>query len=245
MLPKVRALFLSAALLLPSFPTHAQPVPVHHVAEEPSMEVLKSFGCLAGGTTGTIAAIGIGPENLVNLVSGGIVTPASSAVLAIGVAGVVFVTFCTLGEALTPSLLYTVDHASDAMEALGDAAANVAIAGIDAAAEALRATRSAAAEALDATAEAAAAALETATIARTAVATATRNAADAVVTLAADTIEATAHQAARLVPASWAPTTWAQTGWNALADLCVQASLCAAPVRTVATPPAAHNIASR
>lgn len=68
-------------------------------------DVKSAWGCLIGGTVGTGIALAVNAENLINVVAGGIVAPSSPAVLAIGLAGVVFGTFCTLGQAFTP--LYT------------------------------------------------------------------------------------------------------------------------------------------
>ncbi len=159
MLSPVRAALLSATLLLPALPTHAQTPIAQPATEDLSMEVMKSFGCLATGTGGTLAAIGFGPENLVNLVSGGIVTPANSAVLAIGVVGVVFASFCTVGESLTPSVLYFTDRAAPVATRIADATIATASAALEATTAAARATGTTLASALsptiDATLEAA------------------------------------------------------------------------------------------
>ncbi|CAK0747976.1 membrane hypothetical protein [Gammaproteobacteria bacterium] len=78
-------------------------------AEVMSPEVKASFGCMLLGTTATVATAMIGAENLVNLVAGGAVAPSNSAVLVIGVVGVVFSSFCTIGQVLTPSVLYMIN----------------------------------------------------------------------------------------------------------------------------------------
>lgn len=68
--------------------------------------VTAAWGCVLFGTAGTTAALAANSENLLNVVAGGIVTPANPAVLYIGLAGVVFTTFCSLGQQLTPLYLY-------------------------------------------------------------------------------------------------------------------------------------------
>lgn len=70
-----------------------------------SEQVQASYGCFSAGLGGTVAAWTVGAENLVNVVAGGIVAPANPAVLTIGVLGVVFASFCTVGQALTPMAL--------------------------------------------------------------------------------------------------------------------------------------------
>lgn len=216
---QARAALLSVALLLPALPAHAQAPVAPPATEAPSLELQKSFGCLASGTAGTLAAIGFGPENLVNLVSGGIVTPANSAVLAIGVVGVVFASFCSVGESLTPSVLYMADHAAPAATHLAEAARATAAEALEAATTAARATGTALAEALptlDATIEAAEATLAaTQRLATAALATATE-----------------ALEAARTAT----PSAWAESGRNALTDLCRQSSLCRAHIPLPPTP---------
>lgn len=71
--------------------------------------VVAAWGCVLFGTGGTVAALAANSENLLNVVAGGIVTPANPAVLYIGLAGVVFTTFCSLGQQLTPLYLYYFD----------------------------------------------------------------------------------------------------------------------------------------
>ena len=229
MLPLVRAALLSTALLLPALPTRAQPAPAP-AAEEPSMEVMKSFGCLATGTGGTLAAIGFGPENLVNLVSGGIVTPANSAVLAIGVVGVVFASFCTVGESLTPSVLYMMDRTAPVATRIADATIATASAALEATTTAARATGTTLASALSPTIDATLEAADTALAAAT---TTTHRFATAARAAAAEAIDTT----------NVSPTAWAEAGWNALAELCLKSPLCHARVIQVPTPP--RNVAER
>ena len=62
----------------------------------------QSMGCLVGGTAGTTAAMIAGGENLVNVIAGGIVAPANPIALYVGLFGVVFASFCAVGQALTP-----------------------------------------------------------------------------------------------------------------------------------------------
>jgi hypothetical protein len=244
MLRPLRAALLSAALLLPALPTHAQPAPAADL--EPSMEVMKSFGCLATGTTGTLAAIGFGPENLVNLVSGGIVTPANSAVLAIGVVGVVFASFCTVGESLTPSVLYMMDHTAPVVLHIGRYTAEAASAGLDTVATAARATQATITETLaPALAGAAEATIATAAAGLDSATTAAHRLATAALETATDAIEAatTLAASAPLSPTAWAPSAWVDAGWNALATICLQSPLCRARVTDAPTAPS--NIAAR
>ena len=67
-----------------------------------SEQVMASYGCFFTGAAGTAGAVTFGAENLANLIAGGIVAPANVAILTIGVLGVVFASFCTVGQALTP-----------------------------------------------------------------------------------------------------------------------------------------------
>ena len=233
MLPMVRAALLSATLLLPARPTHAQTPPAQPTTEDLSMEVRKSFGCLATGTGGTLAAIGFGPENLVNLVSGGIVTPANSAVLAIGVVGVVFASFCTVGESLTPSVLYFTDRATPVATRIADATIATASAALEATTNAARATGTTLTNALSPTIDATLEAADTALAAATAT---THRLAAAALATASEAID-TARTA------TLSPTAWADAGWNALADLCLQSPLCHARVIQAPAPP--RDIASR
>lgn len=69
-------------------------------------EVTAAWGCVLMGTAGTVAALTANSVNLLNVVAGGVVTPANPAVLYLGLAGVVFTSFCTLGQQLTPLYVY-------------------------------------------------------------------------------------------------------------------------------------------
>ena len=70
--------------------------------EEWSDTVRQSMGCLVSGTGGTIAAMIAGGENLVNVIAGGVVSASNPVVLYTGLFGVVFASFCAIGQALTP-----------------------------------------------------------------------------------------------------------------------------------------------
>lgn len=87
----VEALFERASMSAPRSPSPLM-----------SEQVMASYGCFFTGAAGTAAAVTFGAENLVNVVAGGIVVPANAAVLTIGVLGVVFASFCSVGQALTP-----------------------------------------------------------------------------------------------------------------------------------------------
>lgn len=68
--------------------------------------VKQSIGCVLGGTVGTTIALAAGGENLVNIIAGGLVAPANPLVLYTGLVGVVFASFCAIGQAMTPLYLY-------------------------------------------------------------------------------------------------------------------------------------------
>ncbi|HYH20139.1 MAG TPA: hypothetical protein VD995_16125 [Azospirillum sp.] len=88
--------------------------PMIPVRPEASENVKTAWGCVIGGTVGTGVTLAAGAENLINVIAGGLVAPASPAVLAIGLAGVVFGTFCTLGQAVTPLYVHYFDNPKDA-----------------------------------------------------------------------------------------------------------------------------------
>jgi len=71
--------------------------------------VKQSAGCLISGVFGTSLALYAGAENLVNVIAGGIVASGNSLVLYTGIVGVVFASFCAIGQALTPLYLHYVD----------------------------------------------------------------------------------------------------------------------------------------
>ncbi|MGE0713861.1 MAG: hypothetical protein AB7P02_00330 [Alphaproteobacteria bacterium] len=79
-----------------------------------SADLQQSVGCVIAGTGATALALAAGAENLVNVVSGGLVTSANPVVLYMGVVGVVFASFCSLGQALTPLYLYFTEPATPA-----------------------------------------------------------------------------------------------------------------------------------
>ena len=98
---------LDRALLLaksygPGFPTLESDA---KDSEGWSDTVKQSMGCLISGSTGTVVALLAGGENLVNIIAGGIVAPANPMVLYVGLVGVVFTSFCAVGQALTPLYL--------------------------------------------------------------------------------------------------------------------------------------------
>jgi hypothetical protein len=87
----------------PSFPTMEGP------AREPNGDMgyitKQSIGCLAMGTIATIAAMSAS-ENALNIIGGGLVTPANTIVLYLGLGGLVFASFCAVGHAVTPLVLH-------------------------------------------------------------------------------------------------------------------------------------------
>lgn len=83
-------------------------VPPKRAAQDMPDNVRGAWACLAGGSVATAAAMAAGSENLINVVAGGAVAPQNRAVLAMGLAGVVFSTFCTLGQQLLPLYQYYV-----------------------------------------------------------------------------------------------------------------------------------------
>ena len=60
------------------------------------------MACLITGSAATLAALSLGWENVTNLISGGVVAGAGTGAAALGLFGVVFLSFCTIGQALTP-----------------------------------------------------------------------------------------------------------------------------------------------
>ncbi|HYH37420.1 MAG TPA: hypothetical protein VD860_04295 [Azospirillum sp.] len=85
----------ASPLIPPKLPPQAVP-----------QEVTAAWGCVLMGSAGTVAALTANSVNLLNVVAGGVVTPANPAVLYLGLAGVVFTSFCTLGQQLTPLYVY-------------------------------------------------------------------------------------------------------------------------------------------
>jgi hypothetical protein len=65
-----------------------------------------SLGCIVGGTLGTAGAALIGAENIINLIAGGIVPAANPVALYAAMGGVVFASFCAVGQAMTPMAMY-------------------------------------------------------------------------------------------------------------------------------------------
>lgn len=76
-------------------------------ADEPvDSAVAQSIGCVLAGTTGTSVALLAGGENVVHIISGGFVLPVNQIALYTALVGVVFGTFCAVGQAVTPLYLY-------------------------------------------------------------------------------------------------------------------------------------------
>jgi hypothetical protein len=68
--------------------------------------VAYAVGCLIAGTVGTSITAVAGTKNVVNIIAGGQVVPTSQLALYTAVIGVVFGTFCAVGQALTPLYLH-------------------------------------------------------------------------------------------------------------------------------------------
>lgn len=66
-----------------------------------------SLGCILGGTTGTALSVGAGGMNVVNLIAGGLVAASSPVAMWVALGGVVFASFCSVGQALTPAAMAT------------------------------------------------------------------------------------------------------------------------------------------
>ena len=81
-------------------------VPPKRPPQEVPQEVTAAWACVLIGSIGTGAAMAANSVNLLNVVAGGVVSPANPAVLYLGLAGVVFTSFCTLGQQLTPLYVY-------------------------------------------------------------------------------------------------------------------------------------------
>lgn len=64
-----------------------------------------SLGCIVGGTTGTALSVAAGGMNVVNLIAGGLVPAASPIAAWVALGGVVFASFCSVGQALTPAIM--------------------------------------------------------------------------------------------------------------------------------------------
>lgn len=64
-----------------------------------------SLGCIVGGTTGTALSLSAGGMNVVNLIAGGLVPASSPVAMWVALGGVVFASFCSVGQAVTPTVL--------------------------------------------------------------------------------------------------------------------------------------------
>jgi hypothetical protein len=76
--------------------------------ESTNPAVAHALGCLIVGSVGTGIAAMAGTKNVVNIIAGGHVVPASQLALYTAVVGVLFGTFCAVGQALTPLYLHVV-----------------------------------------------------------------------------------------------------------------------------------------
>lgn len=107
---RLAATLLMAACLTSANPALTQDLASPMIPPKPGVssmppEVRGAWGCVIAGTAGTAVALSADSINLLNVVAGGIVLPNNPTVLYLGLAGVVFTTFCTLGQQLAP--LYT------------------------------------------------------------------------------------------------------------------------------------------
>lgn len=78
-----------------------------------------SLGCIVGGTAGTALSMTAGGMNVVNLIAGGLVPAASPVAMFVAVGGVVFASFCSVGQALTPAVLASYSYFVPPEPALG------------------------------------------------------------------------------------------------------------------------------
>src|SRR5262249_4308035 len=81
-------------------------------AEPVNPAVAHALGCLIAGSVGTGVAALAGTRNVVQIIAGGHVVPASQLALYTAVVGVIFGTFCAVGQALTPLYLHVARSSS-------------------------------------------------------------------------------------------------------------------------------------
>jgi hypothetical protein len=106
---------------MPSIAPRDQPIlPAQAPAPDPSTpenglpeDVKVAIACAAVGSVATAAAVAVGAENLTNLIAGGVVAPASPAVLYLGLVGVIFAAFCGIAENLMPIYLHATEPAPE------------------------------------------------------------------------------------------------------------------------------------
>jgi hypothetical protein len=89
-------------------------------------DVRGSYACALLGGAASATTFALGAENLVNVVAGGIVAPANPGILVLGVAGVVFATFCTVGQSLAPAAADLGERLSGPASFLGNEIATLA-----------------------------------------------------------------------------------------------------------------------
>jgi hypothetical protein len=104
------------AVVPPSFAAR-QPIPIVSDGETAMMPrplgayphftdgEMQSLGCLVGGIAGTGAALAAGGVSVINIVAGGLVPVNSNLALGTALVGVVFASFCAVGQALTPAAI--------------------------------------------------------------------------------------------------------------------------------------------
>ncbi|MBF0392169.1 MAG: hypothetical protein HQL38_05765 [Alphaproteobacteria bacterium] len=80
----------------------ARPASAEVGAAPMTVEERQSAACLAVGGSGTLASLYFGNVEIVNLIAGGSLIPASTGVIAVTLVGVVFLSYCEIGMALNP-----------------------------------------------------------------------------------------------------------------------------------------------
>lgn len=91
-------------------------------AEQDDPAFAQALGCVIAGVAGTSVAMAAGSENVVNIVAGGLVAPVNRIALYTAVVGVVFGTFCAVGQAMTPIYLHLMKKGQNNNIALSHAA---------------------------------------------------------------------------------------------------------------------------
>jgi hypothetical protein len=76
--------------------------------------VKSAVGCAVGGSTAFATSIAIGGTNTINVVAGGLVTPASAILLYLGLGAVIFGSFCQIAMSLMPFYFYATEPAPEA-----------------------------------------------------------------------------------------------------------------------------------